>query len=202
MPLDELVSRAKTAFRETQNGMQSLAALVARENDFAETDYRQVIRELKKEQLVGEVILSHYQERIAEVERIILREDIVSLPERALQFRLAGEEESAALPGPALRPPPLIGASESRGEIILPLRLPDAEGESRVGDGRLHLRRLLLVAGYPRGEARTRATAGHDGRAWGLHGPAGCLRSTASMSKVGLCTPRPRCFPTCRSKDS
>lgn len=132
MPLGELVSRAKTAFRETQNGMQALAALVAREHELADTDYRQVIRELKKEQLVGDAILSHYQERIIDVERIIRREDIVSLPERALQFRLAGEEESAALPGPALRPPPLIGASESRGEIILPLRLPDAEGTSEL----------------------------------------------------------------------
>jgi hypothetical protein len=132
MPLGELVSRAKTAFRETQNGMQSLAALVAREHDLAVTDYRQVIRELKKEQLVGHAILSHYQERITEVERIILREDLVSLPERSLQFRLAGEDESAALPGPALRPPPLIGDSDSRGEIILPLRLPDAEGKGEL----------------------------------------------------------------------
>jgi hypothetical protein len=132
MPLDELVSGAKTAFRETQNGMQSLAALVAREHDLADTDYRQVIRKLKKEQLVGDAILTHYQERIAEVERIIRREDIVSLPDRALQFRLAGEEESAALPGPALRPPPLIGDSDSRGEIILPLRLPDAEGTGEL----------------------------------------------------------------------
>jgi len=132
MPLGELVSRAKTAFRETQNGMQALAALVAGEHDLAVTDYRQVIRELKKAQLLGNTILSHYQERITEVERIILREDLVSLPERSLQFRLAGEDESAALPGPALRPPPLIGTSDSRGEIILPLRLPDAEGKGEL----------------------------------------------------------------------
>src|SRR5204863_7800908 len=54
MPLPELVSRAEVSFREIQNHMQALAPLVAKGKGFTATGYRDVIRELKKQQLVGD----------------------------------------------------------------------------------------------------------------------------------------------------
>ena len=45
------------AFAEIRNEMKTLAPLVAREKGFASNDYRDVIRELKKQQIVGDAIL-------------------------------------------------------------------------------------------------------------------------------------------------
>ena len=81
---------------EIRNEMKTLAPLVAREKGLAVTDYREVIRELKKQQIVGDAILPHYQARLEQMEAIIRREGIVSLPERAARIRVASEAESAA----------------------------------------------------------------------------------------------------------
>ena len=74
------------------------AAGGASEKGLAVTDYRGVIRELKKQQITGDAILPLYQERIKALEEIIRREGIVSLPDRPMKFRLASEAESVAQP--------------------------------------------------------------------------------------------------------
>jgi hypothetical protein len=108
--------------------MQALAPLVAREKGLAATDYRDVIRELKKTQIIGEAILPHYQKRLAEIEAIIKARDVVTLPARAARIRLASEAESAAIPAPNMRPPRLIGNTGEMGEFVLPLRVPTGAG--------------------------------------------------------------------------
>jgi hypothetical protein len=104
--------------------MRALAPLVAREKGLAVTDYRDVLRALKKDQIVGEAILPHYQQRLAALEEIIRRERVVTLPTRAAQIKLATEAESAAQPAPNMRPPRLLGNTGERGTFILPLRVP------------------------------------------------------------------------------
>ena len=42
--------------------MQEVAAQVARDKGLPSSDYRDVIKALKKDQLVGDAILTHYQE--------------------------------------------------------------------------------------------------------------------------------------------
>jgi len=133
LPVGELVSRAKVAFREIQNEMQAVAALVAAERGYASADYRAVIRELKKEQLVGEAILPHYEARIKDLEEIIERERIVTLPERDIRIRLASEAESASVPAPHMQPPRMIGNTGEIGEFVLPLRIPSTDGDEDVG---------------------------------------------------------------------
>lgn len=128
--VDELVSRAKVSFREIQNEMEALAPLVAAQRGFDETDYRAVITRLKQEQLVGEAILPFFESRIKQLEEIIEREQIVTLPERDMVIRLASEAESAAIPAPHMRPPRLIGNTGERGEFVLPLRIPGDGGEA------------------------------------------------------------------------
>jgi uncharacterized protein (DUF885 family) len=129
MPLAELQSRAKTAFQETQRQMQALAPRVAAEKGWKLADYRDVIRELKKSQLVGDDILAHYQARAREVEEIIRREAIVTVPAREMKIELASEAESANTPAPNMRPPRLIGNTGEMGTFVLPLRIPGKPGE-------------------------------------------------------------------------
>lgn len=125
----ELAARAHVSFVEIQNEMRALAPLVAKEKGYTVTDYRDVIRELKKQQLVGEAILPHYQKRLRDLEEIIRREHIVTLPTREARIRLASEAESAAVPAPNLHPPRLIGNTGEMGEFVLPLSVPGKPGE-------------------------------------------------------------------------
>src|SRR5437879_4040194 len=107
--------------------MQLLAPQVARQKGWKLKDYRDVIRELKKDQLVGEDILPHYRKRIAEIEGIIRRERLVTLPDRAARMSLASAAESAAQPAPHMRPPRLIGNTGESGEFVLPLNVPGGQ---------------------------------------------------------------------------
>ena len=129
MPVDELVSRAKTSFREIQNEMQTVAALLAKERSLPSSDYRDVIAALKRQQLAGEAILPHYQARVGDLERIIREERIVSLPQRPMRIRLASEADSAAIPAPHIQPPRLIGNTGETPDFVLPLRIPSESGE-------------------------------------------------------------------------
>ena len=132
MPVEELVGRAQVAFREIQNEMEALAPLVAKEKKIAATGYREVLRELKKRQIVGEAILPLYEERIRGLEEIIRREKIVTLPDRPMKFRLATEPESVRSPAPHMQPPRLIGNTGEMGEFVLPLRIPGPEGQKNL----------------------------------------------------------------------
>ena len=132
LPAAELADRAEVAFREIQNEMQALAPLVARERGLAATDYRAVLAALKQEQFVGEAILPHYIARLADLEAIIRREGIVSLPTRAASIRLAGPAESAASPAPHMDPPRMLGNTGERGVFVLPLAVPGRPGEATL----------------------------------------------------------------------
>ncbi len=132
MPVEELVSRAEVSFREIQNEMQALAPLVAKQHDLTVTDYRAVLGELKKNQIAGEAILPLYQQRIKDMEEIIRREHIVTLPDRPMKVRLASEAESAAIPAPNMRPPRLLGNTGEMGEFVLPLRIPGKQGQGKL----------------------------------------------------------------------
>jgi len=124
MPIEDLASRARVAFREIQNEMQALAPLVAKERGYASSDYRAVIGELKKKQFEGAAILPHYEARIKDLEKLIVEHRIVTLPDRPMQIRLASEAESAQQPAPNMRAPRLIGNTGEKGTFVLPLHKP------------------------------------------------------------------------------
>jgi len=132
IPPAELSAKAHVAFRELQGQMQELAPRVAKAHELAATDYRDVIHELKKNQLVGESILPHYQQRLKDIEDIILRESLVTLPKRPARIRLASEAESANLPAPNMRPPRLLGNTGEMGEFVLPLNIPAPPGSKEA----------------------------------------------------------------------
>jgi hypothetical protein len=131
---DALVQAAHAAFDEIQGQMQTVGASVAKARGLTATDYRDVIRELKKEQLVGEAILPHYKARLAEIETIIRREHLVTLPTRPARIRLATAAETAASPAPNMRPPRMLGNTGEQGEFLLPLNVPTTDGKTLTTD--------------------------------------------------------------------
>ncbi len=130
VPPAELAIVARQSFERIQAEMQTVAARLAKERGWAFTDYRQVIRELKKEQLVGEEILPHYRDRLRQIEEIVRREKLVTLPARDARIRIASAAESAASPAPNMRPPRLIGNKGEMGEFVLPLNNPSWAGKA------------------------------------------------------------------------
>jgi hypothetical protein len=128
MPPAELAAMAHASFSEIQNEMMALAPAVARERGLKETDYRDVIRELKQAQWPGQSILPNYERRIAEIEQIIRREHLVTLPQRPLEVKLASDAETAATPAPHVQPPRLIGNTGEHAVFKLPLRTPPPPG--------------------------------------------------------------------------
>lgn len=124
----ELIQRAEVEYGEAQNELRALAPLVAREHGLTGMDYRSVIRQLKKEQLGASEIEPYYRQVIAKIEEVVRREHIITLPDRPLSMRLASDAETAAVPAPHYRPPPLIGNTGESGQFVLPLANPHAAG--------------------------------------------------------------------------
>src|SRR5216684_3420881 len=95
IPPGQLAAMAHQAFSDIQTEMKPIAAQIAKGKRLLSGDYRDVIRELKKQQLVGDAILPFYQERLKQVEEIIVDKQIVSLPNRSARIRIATAAETA-----------------------------------------------------------------------------------------------------------
>ncbi|MFC5579778.1 DUF885 domain-containing protein [Rhodanobacter terrae] len=131
----ELIKKAELEFMETQAQMQMMAPDVAKAEGIDATDYRDVIKGLKKQQLDRDSIEPYYHQIIGKIEDIIRQRKIVSLPNRQMIMRLASEAESAAEPAPHMDPPPLIGNHGERGSFVLPLgNPPNGKGENQAYD--------------------------------------------------------------------
>ncbi len=134
IPPQELIKRAQLAYAEIRNEMKVLAPLVAKERGFADSDYRAVIRALKKEQIAPDQVEPLYREIIGKIEEIIRREKILTLPDRPMRMRLASPAENASQPAPHYQPPPLIGAKTEQGVFVLTTSSPDASGKAAAFD--------------------------------------------------------------------
>jgi len=127
---EQLIQRAQLEFMETRNAMQQLAPLVAKAKGFQASDYREVIRALKKKQLDKSSIESYYRGTVMpELEKQIAANKVVDLPQRPMVMRLASEAESAAQPAPHFLPAPLIGNTGQQGQFVLPLGNPASAGK-------------------------------------------------------------------------
>ncbi len=119
-----LIQRARFSFMETRAAMDRLAPLVAKEKNIAATDYRSVIRALKRDTIPNAQLETRYRVVIDAIDPIILRERIVDVPNRPMVMRLGTEAESAAQPAPHFLPAPLIGNTGQQGQFVLPLSNP------------------------------------------------------------------------------
>jgi hypothetical protein len=125
----QLMAMAQFSFTEIQHQMEALAPQVAALKGYKSSDYRDVIHELKKDQITGDQILPFYQKRLADIEDIIRKQHIVTLPDRKASIRLASDAETAQTPAPHMVPPRLIGNTGQYGEFVLPLNLPPQPGQ-------------------------------------------------------------------------
>ena len=119
-----LIQRARFSFMETRAAMDRLAPLVAKEKNIAATDYRSVIRALKRDTSPNAQLEARYRDVIDAIDPIIQRQGIVDVPNRPMVMRLGTEAESAAQPAPHFRPAPLIGNTGQQGQFVLPLSNP------------------------------------------------------------------------------
>jgi hypothetical protein len=129
-----LIDQAVLSFVETRDEMQTIAGLVAKERGYKSSDYRDVLRELKKDKIAKDQLLHVYRARLSSIEDIVRRENLLSLPERAAVIRLASEAESAAIPAPRLSPPRLIGNTGEPAEFVLPTENPNAPPGTTMDD--------------------------------------------------------------------
>ena len=122
----DLMQRAMFAYLQTRDELDALARVYAAQKGLASSNYRDVIRELKKHRVAGDQVLPVYNSHLAQLENILREKNIVTLPKRAAVIRLSTAAEAAASAAPHLDPPRLIGNTGEPAEFVLPLK--DAKG--------------------------------------------------------------------------
>lgn len=119
---EELIDLALQGYMEIRNEMTALAPVIAERKGYESGDYRDVIRELKKEGGIdGDKLLARYREILGEIEEIIVAERLVTLPERDAGIRIGTAAETAASPAPHVDLPRLIGNTGEFPEFVIPL---------------------------------------------------------------------------------
>jgi uncharacterized protein (DUF885 family) len=129
IPPAELAKIAHAAFTDIQSQMKSLAEQIAKKYNLPSGNYREVIKYLKKNQIIGDSIMPLYKRHLADIEGIIREQHLVTLPNRPAIIRLASEAETAQSPAPHMVPPPFLNNTGQRGVFVLPLNMPPAPGE-------------------------------------------------------------------------
>ena len=130
----EIMARALASYQQSRSELEPLARRIAEERKWPKTDYRDVIRELKKQRIADDKLLALYTGRLEQIEAIIRRENFVTLPNRKAVIRLATAAESAATPAPHIDPPRLIGNTGEPAEFVLPTSNPNAAPGSVMDD--------------------------------------------------------------------
>ena len=105
---EQLIRDGQYSYQLIRNEMKALARRIAEQRGWEDQSLLGVIHALKREQIPSDQVLPLYQKRLAQIEEIIKRENIIALPERDAAIRLATEAESAAIPAPFMRRPQLI----------------------------------------------------------------------------------------------
>ena len=118
----DLMQRAMFAYLQTRDELDALARVYAEQKGLKSSNYRDVIRELKKHRVAGDQVLPVYKSHLAELEDTLRQQNIVTLPKRAAVIRLSTEAEAAASPAPHIDPPRLIGNTGEAAEFVLPLK--------------------------------------------------------------------------------
>ena len=130
-----LIEQATKGYMDIRNEMEALAPLVAREKGYESSDYREVIALLKRDgALDGDKLLDHYYDVLREIEAIIEREDLVTLPEREAGIRIATEAETAVQPAAHLDIPRLFGNTGEYPYFVIPKLTQNDDGSWQQTD--------------------------------------------------------------------
>lgn len=131
---EQMIERAGFDFQEVRDQMQVIANAIAAERKLPSSDYRDVIREMKKNQIAPDQLLPYYRERLKDIEGMIRKNELVTLPTREANIRTATGAEAARSPAPFMTPPRLIGNTGEYGEFVIPLSNPNAKSTERMND--------------------------------------------------------------------
>jgi hypothetical protein len=118
----ELMQRALFAYMQTRDELDSLARVVAAQKGYKSANYRDVLKELKKNRVPADKVLDVYKSHLASLEDTLRQQGIVTLPKREAVIRLSTEAEAAQQPAPHIDPPRLIGNTGEPAEFVLPLK--------------------------------------------------------------------------------
>ncbi len=131
----DLVEQATKGYMDIRNEMEALAPLIAREKGYDTRDYRDVIALLKQDgALDGDEMLGHYYDVLREIEAIIVRESLVTLPERDAGIRIATEAETAVRPAAHLDIPRLLGNTGEYPFFVIPKLTQNEDGSWQQTD--------------------------------------------------------------------
>ncbi|MDH3752115.1 MAG: DUF885 domain-containing protein, partial [Gammaproteobacteria bacterium] len=132
---ESLIEQATKGYMDIRNEMEALAPLVARKMGYETNDYREVIALLKKNGAIsGDKMLDHYHAVLRDIEEIIVREKLISLPERDAGIRIATAAETAQQPAPHLDAPRLIGNTGEYPYFVIPLLTQNEDGSWQQTD--------------------------------------------------------------------
>jgi hypothetical protein len=132
---EELIELATKGYMDIRNEMEALAPQIAREKGYETSDYREVIALLKRDGAIdGDKMLDHYHAILREIEEIIVREKIISLPDRDAGIRIASAAETAVQPAPHLDVPRLIGNTGEFPNFVIPLLTQNDDGSWQQTD--------------------------------------------------------------------
>ena len=132
---EELIEQATKGYMDIRNEMEALAPQIAKEKGYDTSDYREVIALLKRDGAIdGDKMLDHYHAILREIEEIIVREKIISLPEREAGIRIATAAETAVQPAPHLDIPRLIGNTGEFPNFVIPQLTQNDDGSWQQTD--------------------------------------------------------------------
>ncbi|MDN4055422.1 DUF885 domain-containing protein [Massilia sp. YIM B02763] len=131
---EQMIERAGFDFQEVRDEMQVVANGIAADRKMLTSDYRDVLRELKKTSIPADQLLPYYRERLKDIEGMIRAHGLVTLPERDANIRVATAAEAARSPAPFMSPPRLIGNTGEYGEFVIPLANPNAKSKDKMND--------------------------------------------------------------------
>jgi len=143
---ENLIRLGTAAFVAIRDEMMTLAPLVAREKGFKVTDYRDVLRELKKDTLTGDTILDFYKTRLNDIEKIIRQHRLVTIPDRRIAITMKTAAESAAQPAASVKVPRLIGNTGEYPEFQVPLLEKNPDGSWKFNDSAVKAETWTLTA--------------------------------------------------------
>lgn len=129
-----LLRSAQLEYIEVRSAMQLLAQRIAREHNWQDDDYRAVIRKLKAESIPAAEVEQAYREVNRQIEQIVQREQIVSLPKRPMIMRLATPAENAGQPAPHFQPPPHHNNKGEQGQFVLTTGMSTKRPEEAFDD--------------------------------------------------------------------
>ena len=131
----ELIEQGTRGYMDIRNEMQSLAPLVAKQKGYDTSDYREVIARLKKDGAIdGDKLVDTYRTVLGDIEQILVRENLISLPEREAGIRIATAAETAAQPAAHLELPRLIGNTGEYPNFVIPLIKQNDDGSWQQSD--------------------------------------------------------------------